>query len=143
MKRIPELRDLSVDHHHGLLLARMAKLVASGQEAKPLPEMWKEVEERFRLELEPHFRVEEEVIAPALESHGEHQLVQRLLREHAALRRLARPGGERTAASLAAFGELLENHIRFEEREMFEVTQAVLSADQLKAIATASGARHG
>jgi hypothetical protein len=142
MKRMAELRDLSVDHHHGLLLARMAKLVAAGQETTPLPAMWKEVEERFRLELEPHFRVEEGVIAPALESHGEHQLVQRLLREHAELRQLLKPGMERSAANLAKFGELLENHIRFEEREMFEVTQAVLDSDQLKAIATASRARH-
>jgi hemerythrin len=142
MKRFPELRDLSVDHHHGLLLARMAKLVASGKEDKPLPEMWEEVEERFRLELEPHFRVEEEVIAPALESHGEHQLVRRLLREHTELRRLMKPGVERSAANLATFGELLEDHIRFEERELFEVAQAVLDPDQLKAVAAASRSRH-
>ena len=142
MKRSPELRNLSVDHHHGLLLARKAKLVAAGQDDTPLPDMWKEAEEKFRFELEPHFRIEEEVLGPALHAHGEIALVQRLHREHEELRGTIKPGADRTPASLANFGELLERHIRFEERELFETAQRVLNPDELSAVAVACQARY-
>lgn len=138
MKRLPELRDLSVDHHFGLLLARKAKLVASGEDDTPLEEMWKEVEDKFRFDLEPHFKVEETAICPALESHGEHELVQRLLREHQDLREILMPGIERTTTNLAKFGTLLEGHIRFEERELFEVAQKILTSSELLVVAKAS-----
>lgn len=115
--------------------------MAAGQDDTPLAVMWKEIEEKFRFDLEPHFRVEEEAIAPALESHGESALVQRLIQEHKELREYFKPGADRTAANLASFGVLLENHIRFEERELFEVAQKVLNPDELNAVAIASQAR--
>lgn len=143
MKRISELRELSEDRHHGLALARMAKKSVAGEGGLSLAEAWMEVDRKFRDELEPHFHIEESMIGPALESRGGRDLVERLLREHAELRRLAGPGLTRTTDVLLMFGELLDNHIRFEERELFEVVQNVLSAEELAAIASASQARHG
>ncbi len=141
LKRFPELRDLSVDHHHGLLLARKAKLVASGEEDTSPDEMWKEISERFRFELEPHFRVEEEALVPALEAHDKHDMARRLLQEHGGLRRFVTPGFDQTRENLGKFGELLESHIRFEERELFETAQEILTPEELGAVDTASKAR--
>ncbi len=142
MKRSPELRDLSSDHHHGLALARMARRSAAGGGDRPIAEVWTEIVEKFRVELDPHFQVEESALAPALEAHGASALVRRLLEEHALLRASVRPGAGRTSADLEDFGELLERHIRFEERELFDAAQRLLSVDELKAVAEASRMRN-
>lgn len=136
MKRAPELRALSEDHHHGLVLARKAKL-AGGNEGSAVDAAWAEVEARFEDALEPHFRIEETLLAPPLAAAGERALVERLLAEHAALRAYVAPGAPRTALALVRFGEFLEAHIRFEERELFEAAQRRLDAAALRAIAEA------
>ncbi len=143
MKRVLQLRDLSEDHHHGLVLARKAKMAASGQEGPSGPEMWAEVEAVFKSELEPHFEIEELFVGEALKAAGELQLAQRLFDEHASLRRFLIPGHRRTVDDLRRFGELLEQHIRFEERELFQVAQDKLTGDELGAVAKACHNRRG
>lgn len=143
MKRTPELQALSHDHHHGLALARRAKRAAEAGEEKSVREAWAEVETKFESELEPHFQIEEALIAPALELQGESELTRRLHSEHEALRRCALPQSGRTRADLERFGKLLEAHIRFEESEFFEVAQQRLSADALHRISEACRARQG
>ncbi len=142
MKRVPGLRDLSEDHHLGLVLARTARKAAAGKGALSVGDAWAEIEGKFTTELEPHFRIEESLIAPALVHLGESQLAQRLLDDHAALRELLIAGCDRTATGLARFGELLDKHIRFEERELFEVAQAKLGDDELSKIAQACSAKN-
>lgn len=137
MKRSPELRDLSEDHHHGLVLARKAKQAAAGGDGDAVTRVWVEVEMQFAAELAPHFLIEETLLAPGLETAGESALTKRLYDEHRALRACVRAGSGRTAADLERFGELLENHIRFEERELFEAAQKRLSPEALGAIAEA------
>jgi len=143
MKRIPELRDLSEDHHYGLALARMARKAAAGAGGVAADDAWAEVATKFAAELEPHFRIEESIIVPALEHLGESRLTQRLVDEHAMLRGFLEPGRGRTAAELGDFAELLDRHIRFEEREVFEVAQRKLSRDELSRVAHACRARSG
>ena len=137
MKRVLGLRDLSEDHHHGLVLARKAKSAAAGKEVSLASEVWIEVERKFNLELEPHFQIEESLIAPTMEKQGESGLVARFYEEHRALRECLSPGTGRSSKNLRHFGELLEKHIRFEEREFFESAQKCLSPDELHAIAEA------
>jgi hemerythrin-like domain-containing protein len=137
VKRIPELRELSEDHHHGLVLARKARQAAAGGDMHAVDEAWVEVELQFATELAPHFQIEESLIAPQLEAVGELELTKRLFEEHRALRAFVRPGVARTSADLLRFGELLEAHIRFEERELFEAAQKRLSSEALGAIAEA------
>lgn len=127
MKRHPALRQLSSDHHTGLVLARQARLAANGS-ADEQQATWSLLVERFGAELEPHFRLEENGLLVALERAGEALLVERTLREHKEVRALVaqdRPEG------LARFAELLTAHIRFEERELFERAQTVLDAGEL------------
>jgi len=137
MKRLPELRDLSEDHHHGLVLARRALRASNSAERSVLDDVWADVLRHFETTLEPHFHIEESLIAPILEKQGESQLAARLYEEHSALRQLVGTMDGEMADNLRRFGELLEKHIRFEERELFEVAQRVLSADALRAVADA------
>lgn len=122
MKRSPGLRTLSSEHHTALVLARRAARAATGGDWTTT---WNEVAHYFVAELEPHFRLEEELLLPALVQTGETLLVERTLAEHVQLRSLVydRP---RDAATLLAFAELLQAHVRFEERELFVIAQARL-----------------
>lgn len=137
MKRSPELRDLSVDHHHGLVLARTARNAGAGTKVLTVEEAWAKVDATFAEHLEPHFRIEETLIAPALEAAGEGDLVRRLHEEHAALRGFLHPAGERSAAELKRFGDLLDDHIRFEERILFDIAEKKLRPETLRAVAAA------
>ena len=136
MKRAPELRDLSVEHHHGLVLARRARKAAAGSEAE-VAAMWDQVLEKFAAELEPHFQIEEKFMVPGLERAGEQAVVDQLNDEHVVLRDLVAPESDRSAANLARFGELLDAHIRFEEREFFVAVERSLTPAEMQAIEAA------
>ncbi|MDH4284594.1 MAG: hemerythrin domain-containing protein, partial [Gallionellaceae bacterium] len=89
---------------------------------------WDEIRSRFATEMEPHFQEEEAGLLPALERAGETGLVKRTLDEHAALRRLI---DENSVEAMIRFAGLLEQHIRFEERELFEAAQQKLPPTEL------------
>lgn len=129
MKRCPALRNLSNEHHQGLVLAKRAKRAARTEDAQ---RVWQEIRDRFAAELEPHFLTEETGLLPALERLGKDGLVQQTLDEHTALRHLI---GENGAQAMTGFAELLERHIRFEERELFEAAQRELSPAELDKLA--------
>lgn len=129
MKRCSALRNLSNEHHQGLVLAKRAKRAAGTEDAQ---RVWQGIRERFAAELEPHFRAEETGLLPALERLGKDGLVQQTLDEHTALRRLI---SEDSAQAMTGFAELLERHIRFEERELFETAQQELPPAQLDKLA--------
>ncbi len=134
MKRIREFRKLSEDHHHGLVLARRARLAGAGTEGFSVPHVWEEVEEKFQYEFEPHFIIEEKYLVPPLEAIGEIKLINRLNDDHKILRQRISDQSVRTPLALKQFGEILEKHIRFEERELFEIAQKRLSFDALQSL---------
>jgi hemerythrin-like domain-containing protein len=143
MKRASGLRDLSDDHHAGLVLARRCKQAARIESVRAHEDAWRHAREAFALSLSPHFQIEEEVLLPALESIGEAALAERIRDDHRALRALEREVAA-TRDRLEHFGALLEAHIRYEEREVFEPTQDRLPADAIEAIARAcAAARRG
>ncbi|MDZ7780607.1 MAG: hemerythrin domain-containing protein [Gemmatimonadota bacterium] len=124
MKRDPRLRGLSSDHHQALVLARR---VGHRAEAGTLDmDLARDVAERFRDELEPHFGVEEEVLLPALRDLGENELPDRTLDDHAFLRQRVRAAEDGDAEALADFAERLHDHVRFEERTLFPACEARL-----------------
>lgn len=137
MKRTPELHGLSEDHHSALVLARRARKAGAGEGARSPEEVWAEVEVRFASDLEPHFAVEERVLAPMLVAKDETKAVMRLLAEHQALRDCLGKTAGRTKAGLLQFGQLLEQHIRFEERELFPLVEKVLPPHELAAVGKA------
>jgi len=136
MKRLAGLRELSDDHHTGLVLARRCKRVGRSASERSLTLTWEQVLETFSRLLEPHFQIEEQHLLPALEALGETRLAGRIRAEHAALRTL-RKSTPPTHALVEQFGELLAAHIRFEERQVFEPVQQRLPEPVLHAIASA------
>ena len=69
---------------------------------------------------------------------GQHALVQRTLDEHARLRALNDSLKNPDAATMATFASLLHDHVRFEERELFETAQALLYPEEASPSLTAS-----
>jgi hemerythrin-like domain-containing protein len=125
--RHASLVPLSQDHHHGLALALRCRKQALGQikpmGAEGLRERAKEFLAFYAINLVPHFRAEEEVLFPLLrsvvpESEG---MIDELMRNHAQIRQ-ATPqleAGTGLAKLIFDLGDLLERHIRKEERELF------------------------
>ena len=129
MKRHPQLRGLSDDHHSALVVALRCKRASEATVAV----VWQAVRASIPSQFEPHFLLEEEHLLPALAILGEHDMVRRIREDHARLREL----GSQTAPALEAvreFGRILEDHVRFEEREVFEQTQDRLPAEMLAAL---------
>ena len=136
MKRVPELRDLSDDHHTGLVLARRCRQAARSDSELSLEQVWDQVLRAFSSHLEPHFQIEEQHLLPGLETIGEASLARRIREDHDALRVL-RGADAVTSSLLEKFGGLLDAHIRFEERQVFEPTQHRLPPSALDALASA------
>lgn len=127
MIRAPALCDLSSEHHRELVLVRRIRTASAAPEGQPAA-IWADVIEHFQRELEPHFQKEEQGLLPALRAAGEHALVERTLQEHRAMRDLV------VAADLKDvlhFAQFLADHIRFEEKELFEVAQERLPSTRL------------
>jgi hemerythrin-like domain-containing protein len=125
--RHPSLIPLSHDHHHGLALALRCRKQALGQ-IKPmgaggLRERAKEFLSFYASNLVAHFRAEEEVLFPLL-GHAapvSNRIIEELLSDHRQIRHAVAQleNGTDLAKSLFDLGDLLERHIRKEERELF------------------------
>ncbi len=78
------------------------------------------------MELEPHFQIEEQELLPNLHTDAGKALIQRTQADHRALRDLCMGMQRRERAALAEFSRLLHSHVRFEERELFPIIEALL-----------------
>jgi hemerythrin-like domain-containing protein len=125
--RHSSLVPLSHDHHHGLALALRCRRQALGQ-LKPvgvegLRERAREFREFFAANLINHFRAEEEVLFPELLARvpESKEIIDPLLKEHEQIRSaVPKLSAEAELAKLIFdLGDLLERHIRKEERELF------------------------
>lgn len=137
-KRHPSLVPLSREHHHGLLLAFRIKhgLPKTRQPHDSPHEQAVDTVRFFRESLTPHFAAEADILFPAIRAMRPEAspLLDQLMQEHTAMRELVHhigqqpPAGPQLTELLAAFGTLLERHIRCEERELFPVYEAHVSA---------------
>jgi iron-sulfur cluster repair protein YtfE (RIC family) len=141
-KRHPGLIPLSHDHHHGLALALRCRKQALGQikptGAEGLRLRASEFLTVYATELSSHFEAEERILFPEMTLHvpESEQLIADLVRDHETVR-LAVAKLHATAGLgkvIFDLGDLLERHIRREERElfpMFEQHAAVIGADEI------------
>ena len=141
MKRHPALVPLSDDHHHELVQARRLRAAAAAGPDERLAAAAAYVEV-FLTETVEHFRREEETVFPVYAARvgpGD-PLLARILREHMELHGLVRAlraevaAEEVTPETLCALGDLLSDHVRLEERELFEAIQATVPATELDAL---------
>jgi len=143
MKRHPALIPLSHDHHRALVEARRLRWAAEG----PAPAATAEAFLRFFADTTvQHFREEEELLFPTVVDCKEARelLVQALLehqRLHALAARLQQQlaGGQPPATVMRQLGELLEAHVRLEERRLFPVIEQLLPEAALTEPAAGGG----
>jgi hemerythrin-like domain-containing protein len=136
------LIPLSHDHHHGLALALRCRKQALGQVKPAGIEGLKERAEEFRRfvsdNLERHFRAEEEILFPLIRSLApESQLmIDELLRGHEQIREYSDRLEEDKAIARLLFdvGDLLERHIRLEERELFPLFEVRAAAAETQRV---------
>ena len=132
VKRHAALIPLSHDHHHALVAARRLRRAAEAN-ADPADAV-AAFTTFFRTLTIPHFREEEESVFPLVASSEEARpLVVRALLEHQHLHALVAEieRGTDARATLTAAADLLETHVRLEERELFPLVER-LAADALE-----------
>jgi hemerythrin-like domain-containing protein len=140
---------LSHDHHHGLALALRCRKQALGQlkpmGAEGLRARAKEFRDFFAKNLTQHFRAEEEALFPPLRAlmPDSEPLLNQLVGEHQQIRAAISNLEAETGLGKVIFdlGDLLERHIRKEERELFPLFEqhadrfdAAAVGEQIKAI---------
>ena len=127
LQRDPYLQGLSRDHHQGLLFAfHLKKGMDQGISSdRILPYVRWFLKEH----LLPHFQLEEKFLFPLL--HKDHPLVKLAQEQHRALKSQL---GDPHYDSLRQSAELLINHIRMEERQLFEDIQDQVEPGKLKKV---------
>ena len=132
IKRHEHLQPLSRDHHQGLLLCWKLKMGIRYKVS--VPRMARYVQWFFQQHLNPHFQLEEQEVFPHLGQN--HPLVLRALKEHQSIEKYA-TDPHSSLTTLQKLQEVLKEHIRFEERELFGAIENKASEKELAVIAQA------
>jgi hemerythrin-like domain-containing protein len=139
MLRDKNLISLSRQHQHALALC--VRLDRAIQAAEIDPEAWQaEIQVQFESEIKIHFAAEEKELFPAAAQFPEmHLLIDELLAEHVILRDYFTRAAARSLdqRALADFAAKLTQHIRKEERQLFEAMQSVMSSEDLASLGAA------
>lgn len=130
MKRSDALVPLSHDHHSALEVALRLKRAESDDLAATVHRF----EKFWRPGGQRHFEIEERVLVEALPSSDQQwqRAVDRMWSDHARIRGLAETlGADANLETARTLGHELSDHVRFEEREMFELIEDRLSPHDL------------
>src|SRR5919108_4015424 len=130
MKRHPALVPLSHDHHRALVEARRLRRASNARGSAAAATAFLRF---FAEESVPHFREEEELLFPrVIEFEEARELLVQALLEHqrlhaltARLQQLVTIGGE-VGDVMRELGELLNAHVRLEERRLFPLIEWLL-----------------
>lgn len=131
MKRNKNLQSLSRDHHHGLLLGwKVRQGLKNNIDEKIIADYIIYFSDQALI---PHFKEEEELLLKYLPA--DNAFKHRVFNEHGEI--LNRVGQLRSNVPLdqemlLKIAELLDTHIRFEERELFPYLESTLSPQQLE-----------
>ena len=149
VQRDRRLARLSEEHHHGLVFALRIEreLPAAGDDE--VERLYSQLLQFWSRGLLPHFHTESECLLARLIRHRptDDPQIQRLHTEHLTMYGLvarmqdATAQGERREA-LREFGAALHDHIRWEERDLFEAVQGELSERELDALGAEIVERH-
>jgi hemerythrin-like domain-containing protein len=137
MKRDVSLQPLSRQHHDALMACLMIeKGVKKHTDLKILQDFTRQLWEK---DLNTHFSLEENYLVPYLrQKHFPEYIIQSLLRDHELLRVLSQRilNGGASYEGFRAFSTLLEQHVRFEERLVFEKAQEMIPDKELMQVAS-------
>jgi len=138
MKRHKSLIALSQDHHRGLLLAMLIKKDAPNYNGLPndIEGKVKYTINAWETELKQHFINEEEILFPFVADRDDNLdiMIDEILIEHEEIEYKVNQlkDTDEPEEILNDLGYLLEQHIRKEERELFELIQNAFSDNELK-----------
>jgi hemerythrin-like domain-containing protein len=136
MLRDSSLIPLSHQHQHALsLCVRLERALQAG--TADLGAWRLEVHQLYTDEVQFHFTAEEKVLFPAARHFPELvELVEQLSGEHERLREhfVHAEQGNMNQGELGAFARLLSEHIRTEERQLFEALQRRMRPEELKSL---------
>jgi len=139
MLRDTNLIPLSRQHQHALALCvRIDRAIEAG--AIDLEAWQVEIQQQFESEIGIHFAAEEKELFPAAARFPQLKLlVEELVSEHEALRDYFSGAAARSLdqRSLGSFAVKLVQHIRKEERQLFEGLQKAMSSQELDTLGTA------
>ena len=118
---------ISHDHHHGLVMSQRI-LDAVDNESADFSALAAQIIQFFDDYMVPHFAMEENILFPAIErERGKLAVVKKLIAEHHDMRmrvtRLRIASLEFKAADFRQFSQILERHIRKEEKILSGNTQ--------------------
>ena len=131
IKRSKELAPLSREHHDGLLFAwKIKQGLANDTPVETLVEYTRWF---WTNHIKPHFKDEEKVLVKFLPA--DNPLVKQMFKEHAQIRDLVITlDKEANINLLQLLAEFINNHIRFEERQLFVYAEQTLTPEQLNEI---------
>jgi len=137
VRRHNSIINLSRDHHHGLILAQLIKKNAPNY--KNLPSTIEGKTEytlnAYKSELLPHFKKEEEILFPFIKGKDKEldKVIVQLIEDHKKITGLVLRVEEddNKEEALDELGNLLTQHIRKEERELFDSIQNILTTEEL------------
>ena len=132
VKRNENIMWLSKEHHFGLLFCwKIRQGLKAGITASRIIEYTRYFAARLLL---PHFKEEEVILFPL----SNDELVTKAIQQHkeinAQLAKLSAGDEESLKMQLAELANMTDNHIRFEERELFPRMESILSDEQLEAV---------
>lgn len=131
IKRSKELAPLSREHHEGLLFVYKIKQgIKLGIDSERMKAFctW-----NWDSHFDLHFRKEETELVPVL--GNTHPMIIRMLDEHEIIKKIF--ADIKHGAKQAAFAELahrINDHIRFEERQLFPLIEQVAASERMQAI---------
>ncbi|QEC65826.1 hemerythrin domain-containing protein [Panacibacter ginsenosidivorans] len=132
MKRHVQLQPLSRQHHNGLLAVLLLK--KGIKKAASSKEMAAFIFDFWHKDIEEHFKAEENFLVPAVANADcDKALIETLKEEHAVLRSYISllQHNPRNMEVIEKFTNLLEQHIRFEEKIFFPAAENCLTEEQL------------
>ena len=139
MKRSPELASLSRDHHKALEVAlslRRATPADVDSAVAHFLDFWTR-------QGEGHFATEEQLVLPALpeEDAAWAQATRRVRDEHGEIRtRAAELTRAPSVEAARRLGDVLHGHVRYEERQLFELLEERLAPEALAELGRALAA---
>jgi hemerythrin-like domain-containing protein len=132
IKRNNNIVILSKDHHSGLLFCWKIRQGLKHEVA--MERIIKYTQYFWSNHLAIHFREEEIILFPSLKD----RLVQKAIGDHEQIKHqfdeLREMSGNGAKEALLRLADLIDDHIRFEERELFPHFEKMLSEEQLEAI---------
>jgi iron-sulfur cluster repair protein YtfE (RIC family) len=134
LKRTEELQPLSRQHHNGLLFCL---LLQKGIRKNADPEVMRDFVQHFWYkDLQHHFQLEEQYLDPLKNRY--HQLVEpleQMIREHYDLKSVINEISlNPTHQSIDELRRKLDDHVRFEERQLFPLIEESISPQELQKI---------